>query len=313
MKYDIKIRDFLLIFFVILIIGFIINRTFIFTYEDFNAKRVARSMMRDIFNPIKRGLEKGIDESRRAAEKAGREVKKLDSHINKLKHAVERKLNELVRFLNKIKNDVANQFKYLAKKMQEFLEKIARKIEDMVKLIAKKIVEFTEKLGKMFVALGHMINDAIVQPILHFFAGFGKIFMEIFGILMQIINKIISLPKCLPSYLISGIYGYLKQLYRYIVPGFIRGFISLLYQYIFVPFMKLCYYVMIYPVEFIMNLFGLSLVQPFYDWFRKNKKLCYDFNVDKQVKNMGRTFQKMGREFVQNFGRMDFSKLNTFR
>ena len=72
------------------------------------------------------------------------------------------------------------------------------------------------------------------------------------------------------------------------------------------------YYVFIFPVEFILNLVGLSIVKPIQNWRNKNKKKCYDFNVDKQIKNMGRTFSKMAREFAQNFGRLDFSKLNVF-
>jgi hypothetical protein len=149
-------------------------------------------------------------------------------------------------------------------------------------------------------------------PIVHFFAGFAKVFRELFEILMKIVNKIISLPACMPSYMISGMLNMMNTFYKLIVPKFIREFFKIIYNYIIVPMMTAFYYVFIYPLEFILNLMGMSIVKPVQEWRRKNKKKCYDFNVDQQIKNMGRTFSKMAREFAKNFGRLDFSKLNVF-
>ena len=192
------------------------------------------------------------------------------------------------------------------------MNEVKNKIESVAKMIINKIKEFGEKIGKMFKAFGEIIYDGIILPIVHFFAGFAKVFRELFEILMKIVNKIVSLPQCMPSYMFSGMLNMMNTFYKLIVPKFIRAFFTMIYTYLIIPILTAMYYVFIYPLELILNLMGLSIVKPVQNWRKKNKKVCYDFNVDQQIKHMGRTFTKMATEFAKNFGRLDFSKLNVF-
>ena len=305
--------EYLLYFFTILLIGYILyNKYFNNTYEGINFKRIARKAVNSIIRPIKRGLEKPINDIRRPVEDAVRKVSQLDKVVNDMRNFFNKQINAVKDLVNKIKNSIIKEVNKAVNTMKKLTKEVKNKIESVAKLIIDKIKEFTLKIAKMFKAFGEIIYDGIILPIAHFFAGFAKVFREIFEILMKIVNKIISLPDCMPSYMVSGMYDMIKLYYKLLVPGFIRSFISLIYKYIISPMMTLFYYVFIYPLELILNMMGLSLVKKYQKWRKNIKKKCYDFNLKGQIKNMGRAFEKMAVEFANNFGRLDFSKLNVF-
>lgn len=305
--------NYLLYFFCILVIGYILKKIYNnYIYEGINFKKEARKAVNAVINPIKKELEKPINEIRRPVEDAVRKVSELDKVVNDIKNFMNKQINSVKNFANQVKNTITKEINNVVGTMNKLMKQVKNKIESVAKMIINKIKEFGEKIVKMFKAFGEIIYDGIILPIAHFFAGFAKIFRELFEILMKIVHKIISLPDCMPFYMFSGMYNMMNTFYKMIVPKFIREIFKMIYKYLIVPLLKVIYYVFIYPLEFILNLMGMSIVKPYQQWRKKTKKKCYDFNVDKQIKNMGRTFSKMAREFAQNFGRLDFSKLNVF-
>ena len=116
-----------------------------------------------------------------------------------------------------------------------------------------------------------------------------------------------ELPKCMPVYLFGGIMKGVDGFYKAIVPGFIRPIFSLIWQVVVTYPLWIMYYILLLPLDYIVMLvFKFSIAKQVNDFFSTK---CYNFNVDKETSSMARGFTSAASNFVNKFGKMDFSKL----
>lgn len=228
--------------------------------------------------------------------KEGFNIKDIDNVVGDVKNVtkvVGTIPNEINNIGKKLSQEVTQQVNSVDKKLTQQVnsmgDEIVKKTEQMGKEIEKNTVNFlTKKLGSIFTQLGDIFNKGIVEPILAIFNGFGNIFVQIFNILKEIGNKIVSLPNCIFTYAIKESLNTLDYFYDRIIPKFFRNILSFIYRYTFR-----------YVFEFIGYITG----------YTDNVKKCYGFNVSSEVDKMNSSINNIGKTFKNDFGRLDFSKI----
>ena len=194
--------------------------------------------------------------------------------------------DDIPKEINNIKNDVTNS----ANKVQQVGNTITNEIDDKLTNFLKKVEDLViNKIKSFFTQFGDILNDGLVNPIIVLFEGIGYIFLSIFGILQEIVNKIISLPSCIIIYIFGTIVDTLYAIYRYICPNFIRKYINYIYNIIIQPF-----------IDFILT----------YTGFSSTINKCYSFNVNSKIDKMQNQFSKINTTFKNDFGKLDFTSIN---
>lgn len=211
---------------------------------------------------------KGIDEAKEGVMVAVKEVEKnAKKGINEAKEGV---------------MTVVNEVKKIAEEAKDAAKSAQSGITTLGSIIEKKFTSF----GGKFVSI---MSDAIIDPFTTLFTGLGKVFNQVFGILKEIGNKIVSLPGCVPFYMIDAVSNTIEGISKSILPNFITNFFGLIYDYIFNPI-----------ISWFLNLFG------YYD----SKKKCYGFDVDSQLVEITDEFKRIGTSFTDGFGKFDLGKLS---
>jgi hypothetical protein len=178
----------------------------------------------------------------------------------------------------------------LTQRVNQMGQAIENKTEKMGQIIQKNTIDFvTNKLKNIFIDIGNIFNEGIVKPILGVFIGIGNIFTQVFNILKEIGNKIVSLPNCIFTYAIKSTIDTLHLLYKRLTPNFLENIISSIY-----------YYTLRYVFNFIGYITGYD------DKVQK----CYGFNVSSEVDKMKKNLNNIQSSFKNDFGRLDFSKIN---
>ena len=137
--------------------------------------------------------------------------------------------DDIPKEINNIKHDVTNS----ANKVQQVGNTITNEIDDKLSNFLKEVENLViNKIKSFFTQFGDILNDGLVNPIIVLFEGIGYIFLAIFGILQEIVNKIISIPNCIIIYIFGTIIDTLYAIYRYICPNFIRKSINYIYDII---------------------------------------------------------------------------------
>lgn len=197
-------------------------------------------------------------------------------------------VNDIDNMFGNIK-DISQVVGDIPKEINNIDNKLTSKINDMGKEIEKKTINIlTDKLKSIFTQIADMFNNAIIKPLLALFKGIGNIFVQIFNILKEISNKIVSLPNCIFTYAIKETVDSLNYIYNKIIPTFIRNILSFIYRYTFR-----------YLFEFIGYITG-------YD---NSVKKCYGFNVSTEVDNIKSNLNDIETAFTRDFGKLDFSKI----
>lgn len=213
-------------------------------------------------------------------------VKDVPSEINKID-------DKLLEKVNKLGQEIEEKSQKIGQEIEEKTKKMGQQIEEKTKEMGQQIQEntikiLTDKLKNIFVDIGNVLNNGIIKPILAVFTGFGNIFIQVFNILKEIGNKIVSLPNCIFTYSIKSTIGTLYALYDRIFPKFLKNIFSSIY-----------YYTLKYVVDFIAYITG-------YD---DSVQKCYGFNVSDEIDKMNSNFNKIKSSFTNDFGRLDFSKI----
>ena len=194
--------------------------------------------------------------------------------------------DDIPKEINNIKNDVTNS----ANKVQQVGNTITNEIDDKLSNFLKEVENLViNKIKSFFTQFGDILNDGLVNPIIVLFEGIGYIFLAIFGILQEIVNKIISLPNCIIIYIFGTIIDTLYAIYTYICPNFIRKYINYIYDIIIQP-----------PIDFILT----------YTGFSSTINKCYSFNVNSKIDKMQNQFSKINTTFKNDFGKLDFTSIN---
>lgn len=176
------------------------------------------------------------------------------------------------------------------KKIEKGLNKTGDVIEDTANYV------FVEQIGGFFKKFIKSIDYAIVQPLEVFFIGIGDIFLGIFGILWKIIEKIISIPKCMFWYLLDGAI----QITKLFIPKWAMSIFNTVYAYILIPL----YYIFLFPVIWVFDLilwvFGFKSI---FSMFSDGG--CLSFNLAPQVGKMNKALISISKVFSKQFGRFD--------
>jgi len=198
--------------------------------------------------------------------------------------------NNTIGKLTKIGEEIEKNTVDKITKLGKQIEKNAvDKIEKLGNEIEKNTVDFfTKKLKSIFTQLGDMFNDGLIKPINDLFVGLGNIFVQIFGILEEIGNKIVQLPGCVLTYAIKSTFDTIEFTYTKIIPKVIRTPLSFLYKY-----------TLGIIVDFIANISG----------FNDSVRKCYGFNVKSEIKKINSNVKDIDRSFKDNFGNINFSKI----
>ena len=193
--------------------------------------------------------------------------------------------DDIPKEINNIKNDVSNS----VNKVEQVGNTITNEIDDKLTSFLTKVENLViDKIKSFFTQFGNILNDGLVNPIIVLFEGIGYMFLSIFGILKEIVNKIISLPSCILIYMFGTIIDTLYAIYAYICPNFIRKYINYIYNIIIQT-----------PIDFILKITGFSSTI--------NK--CYSFNVNSEVNKMQNQFSKINTTFKNDFGKLDFASI----
>lgn len=190
---------------------------------------------------------------------------------------------------NQLKSQTEQMGRELTSNVERLGNEIKTKTEEMGKEIEKKTVEIvTVKLKTIFTQIGDVFNNGIIKPILALFNGIGAIFVQLFNILKELGNKIVSLPSCMFIYMIKETSNTFNFFYSKLVPKFLRDFFSFIYIYTFR-----------HIVEFIGYITG----------FDAAVDRCYRFNVSEEVDNINSSLSDINKSFKRDFGNIDFSQI----
>ena len=215
--------------------------------------------------------------------------KQKEPFMGKVNRAV-REINNVGREMKRIPNQISGvgrKIGSVGQKIGKVGGKISREIDTKFAKFFKKIEKETKKLvidkiAKFFVRLIKVLKEALVDPIIFLVETFGFMFLQIFKILKMIVDKIVSLPNCMPFYIISGTYYSVRAFFKKFIPGFIWNFFRDIFKFI-----------------------G-KFTRPWINWlisYNWIKEKCYDFNVNSKIKKINRRFKEAGHKFKSGFGK----------
>ena len=210
-------------------------------------------------------------------------------------------INPIAKGLKKTVAKVAGGVTSLVRTVGNGIKQITSVKNGLIGMI-RKIGDFFKKVIMVIPRIGIVIYNGIIKPIGGFFVALGNTFVQIALILWKIIQKIISLPNCMPVFMYHGGQAAGKTMYRQMIPGPIRYAISFMYMAITLPL----YYFMILPLELVLNLFGTSIIKPFNDLFKTD---CYNFNVKGNLNSMKNGFVDAAKFFSKSFGKINFASI----
>ena len=197
-------------------------------------------------------------------------------------------LNDIGKITDDVKNigTIANS---IPKKIDDLNKTIDTKFTDFEKKVEDKTTGIiTEKFKSVFEQLGAIFNDGLIKPLIVLFNGIGNMFIQIFNILGLIVNKIISLPSCLVTYLVVESLNVMYNIYKSIVPNWLENIISTLYKYT----IKII-------VEFFKRILGID----------SSIQRCYGFNINKEMESINEEFKKINDSFKNDFGKLNFNSI----
>lgn len=191
--------------------------------------------------------------------------------------------------VQKIPDEINNIDKKLTQQVTNVESTILKKTEEMGKEIEKNTTNLLkDKLQSIFIQIGDIFNKGLIDPILALFNGIGNIFIQIFNILKEIGNKIVSLPNCIITYGITETINTLNFIYETITPKFLKNFISPIYKY---------------TLGYIFGFIG------YITGYTSSVERCYGFNISTQVDNINSSLNDINSSFKNNFGKIDFSQI----
>jgi len=222
----------------------------------------------------------------------GFNVNDIDNMFDSVK-GITKSVNAIPNEINKVGTKLESQTKKMGKEIEDNTQKMGKEIEDNAKKMGKEIEAKTinvlvVKLKSIFTQLGDLFNDSIISPIITLINNIGNIFVQIFGILEEIGNKIVSLPGCLLTYAITESLNTFFYFYRSILPKFIRDIFTNIYNYTF---------------KFVFDFIGrITGYDASYD-------RCYGFNISNEVNKINSNLTNINTAFKKDFGNLDFSKI----
>ena len=195
-----------------------------------------KKALKKVVNP---SVKKMKSEILNAANKVKSTAYKVQSGVNKVASKAQGvktksvdKLNSIVNdirsFANRAINFLKNIGKYFAEAMQGIINVIAAIGKQTLGILGSIMVS----VKNMFESIGKGLVTAIIKPFLTVFLGIKNIFSGIFGVLMTVVEKLLSLTNCFPIYMFDGMKRAFLFFYNAITPKFLKVIISFIINYI---------------------------------------------------------------------------------
>jgi len=299
MKHMQHFLKYIIVLLIIIVLLFIICYDFFKTKEGFDLKDIDNmfdsvkditNVVGDIPNEINNINNKLTQQVNTVGNEIGKKTQQMGDEIEKktqqMGNEIEKKTQQIGDEIEKKTQQMGDE---IEKKTQQMGDEIEKNTQQMGKEIEKNTMNIlTQKFKSVFTQLGDIFYKGIIKPILSIFIGIGQIFEQIFNILKEVSNKIISLPNCIGTYIIKESINIFDLLYDKIVPKFMRNIISFIHKYTF-----------IYIFEYIGNITG----------YNKSVQKCYGFDISSEVDNINSSLKKIDTSFKSDFGQLDFSKI----
>ena len=228
------------------------------------------------------------------AYKVNNQVNKVASKAQDVKN---NSLDQLNGIINDFRNFAARAISFLqsiGKYFAEAMQSVINAITSIGKQSLAILTTIMNNVKKMFQNLGKGLVTAIINPFLSLFSGLKTIFAGIFGVLMTVVEKIMSLTNCFPIYLFDGIKRMVSFFYNAITPKFLKVIFSFIFNYMIYPMLYISYYIFLYIPLMIIEFFtGVNIEKG----LRKSTSKCMKFDIKKPVQQMEDGSKKLIPQF----------------
>ena len=246
------------------------------------------------------GVVNQINAAIRDIKNVGNQVKKIPNDISNVGRQVGRIPGDIKREVGSVSKQAGNEMKKITgavdkgvKQVRDEGNKITNAIDTKLKNFVKMIKDIVDnKLKSFFTKLGKELKRAFVEPTGILFAAIGSVFKLLGEILQMIIDKIVSLPDCVPYYSMSAGKGMTKQF----LPDWLYNTIMFFHK-LWMGVLNL--------LKPVLKLIGIDVDA----WQREVDRKCYKFNVKGKTKQMETKMKNAGKNFTKEFGRIDFKRL----
>ena len=282
-KYS-KSRNFVLTFILFLMIIFIVW----IVYQKINKPKQVKEGFQNELNQTFGELRNVENEIGKISEK----IQNVENDVKNVSDKVGKNVTKVVDDTKNVNKDIENKVNAAVKKIEEKGNRITNLIDEkfmwFIKEVEKAVKDIVNnKILRFFHGLARALERGLVDPVVVLFTSIGQVFVLLGDIIMMIINKIISLPDCVPHY---G-WGAGSQMAQQFMPGWLNSIVNF--------FTSLG--------QWIVNVFKPLLILIGIDvdgWRKAIKEKCYDFPAKKKTEEMENLMKEAGNNFIKNFGRI---------
>ena len=198
---------------------------------------------------------------------------------------VENQVEGLKDSIQSVKDYTENLVSQLREFIEEQIDTVKDMIDDVRDLVEEQINDLISRIKDFGKNIGNVINGGIVDPFIALFEAIGNVFAQLFNIIIELGEKVKSMPGCTFMYIFQGSIDAVFGIINWILPKFIEDFFKMIYRYT----LKI-------PVDFIAEWSGYN------DYYDK----CYKFDVKSEVNSIKQSFNEASSEFKNSFGDMNF-------
>jgi gas vesicle protein len=206
-------------------------------------------------------IEKIADVPIKMAEDLGNEIANI---AKKAENQVTNAFDEVKSFLEGLLDEVWGEIK----KIIDEIEKIPKQVEDLATSI------FTEYIPDFLETCWDFFYDKVLKPMISFFSKIGGLFENVGDVFETIIKKLLSIPSCVPIYMIEASRAGMKYAYKKFCPGWFREIVDFVNKYIIQLIVIPVFGFFIYITKFVLELLGFNF--KLYDYGAVKRK-CLDF------------------------------------
>ena len=213
-------------------------------------------------------------------------VKNLGKEIEKIARVPIKMADDLSREINNIAKQAEKQITGAFDETKNFFKDLIDEVWNEIRKITKEIEKIPAKVEKMAndIFLGYIpdfmqecwnqFNKYVIKPIQKFFKNIGYLFLSTGNVFKEIIVKMMSIPSCVPIYILESLRVGSKHIYDKYFPGWFRQIIDFINTYIIQLIIVPIFGFFLYITKLILQLFGFNF--PSFDYgFKKDK--CLDF------------------------------------
>ena len=212
--------------------------------------------------------------------------------VDDLKDYVNRQIQIVKDFSQGLVDDLREFTEGIVYELRQFVEEQIDQVLELIQQVkeySKGLVDgLVERIKAFGNNIGTVVNNGIVNPFKTLFEAIGNVFLQIFNILIELGEKVKSLPGCIFIYIYQGTLDAIFGIINWILPSFITNFFKMIYALT----LKI-------PIDFIAEWTGYN------DYYDK----CYNFDVKSEVNSIKQGFNEASNEFKDSFGEMNFNNI----